>query len=195
MMFLFSIGLDLFSAGLILVPLYLLLNRFFFHRLNKSAAYCIFSFYLVAVYHLVGMPCITYIRPDLNLNLIPFADMMTDLRSTLLNVALFVPLGLMLPLIWEKFRAWKSTVLFGFGLSLAIELLQCLTLRATDINDLITNTLGTCLGFLMAKALMGKFPALETKSGEVYAVCAAVFAVMFFIEPFLFTFFWNLILH
>lgn len=200
MMLIFSLGLDLFSAGLILVPLYLLLDRVRFHNLRKTASYCIFSFYLVAVYALVGMPCITYISPDLNLNLIPFLDMVGDLRSTLLNVVLFVPLGLMLPLIWEKYRTGKNAVLFGLGMSLAIELLQILTLRATDINDLITNTLGTFLGFLIAKVLMGKFPALrelikEWEAWEVYAVCAAVFAIMFLIEPFIFTFFWDLILH
>lgn len=194
-MFLFSIALDLFSAGLILIPLYLLLNRISFHDLNKSAAYCIFSFYLVAVYSLVGMPCITYINPGLNLNLIPFVDMLAGLRSTALNVVLFVPLGLMLPLIWEKYRTGKNAVLFGFGMSLTIELLQMLTLRATDVNDLITNTFGTFLGFLLAKMLRRKLSIGETKSGDVYAVCAAVFVIMFFIEPFIFTFFWNLILH
>ena len=194
-MFLFSLALDLFSAGLILVPLYLLLNRVCFHNLTKSALYCIFSLYLVTVYHLVGMPCITYIRPELNLNLIPFVDMIGDPRSTLLNVALFVPLGVLLPLIWAQFRNAKNTVLFGFGMSLAIELLQMLTLRATDINDLITNTLGTFLGFLLAKPVMEKFPVMESKPGEVYAVCAGVFAIMFFPEPFIFTFFWNLIIH
>jgi len=194
MMLMFSLGLDLFSAALILIPLYLLLNRIFFHNLTKATCCCLFSLYLVAVYALVGMPCITYVRPDVNLNLIPFLDMIGDLRSTLLNVALFVPLGLLLPLFWEKYRTGKDTVLFGFGMSLAIELLQMLTHRATDVNDLITNTLGTFLGYLIAKALIRKFPlfwkSVSTwRSGEVYLVCAIVFAVMFFVEPFIFTFF------
>ena len=194
-MFLFSLALDLFSAGLILIPAYLLLDRFYLRSLNKAAACCIFSFYLVAVYHLVGMPCVTYINPGVNLNLIPFADMLESPRNTLLNVALFLPLGVLLPLIWEQFRTAKSTVLFGFGMSLAIELLQILTLRATDVNDLITNTLGAFLGFLLAKPVMDKFPAAPAKPGEPYAVCAGVFLIMFFLEPFIFTFFWNLILH
>lgn len=194
-MFLFSLALDLVSAGLILIPAYLVLNRVYFRSLNKAAACCIFSFYLVAVYHLVGMPCVTYINPGVNLNLIPFADMLASPQNTLLNVALFLPLGFLLPLIWEQFRNIKHTVLFGFGMSLTIELLQMLTLRATDINDLITNTLGAYLGFLMVKPVMGRFPAAASKPSEVYAVCAGVFAIMFFIDPFIFTFFWNLILH
>lgn len=194
-MLLFSLALDFVSAGLILVPAYLVLNRIRLHSLNRAAAYCVFSFYLVAVYALVGMPCITYIRPGLNLNLIPFAGMIDGLKSTLLNVALFIPLGLLLPLIWNEYRSCRRTVLFGFGMSLAIELLQMLTLRATDINDLMTNTFGTFLGFLLAKLLPGKLPVGETHSADVFAVCAGVFLIMFFIEPFLFTFFWNLIFH
>lgn len=197
-MLLFSLGLDLFCAGLILIPVYLLLNRVRFHDLTKSTLYCIFSLYLVAVYHLVGLPCITYINPGLNLNLIPFADMLASPRNTLLNVALFLPLGLLLPLIWEHFRTTKNTVLFGFGMTLTIELLQILVGRATDINDLITNTLGAFLGFLLWK-LLSRFvsggPGGYGNHREVYAGCGIVFAVMFFIDPFVFTFFWDLILH
>lgn len=197
-MLLFSLGLDLFSAGLILVPLYLVLNRMYIHNLTKAAGLCIFSFYLVAVYHLVGLPCITYINPGLNLNLIPFADILAYPGNALLNVALFLPLGLLLPMLWEPFRNGKRTALFGFGMSLAIELLQILVGRATDINDLITNTLGAFLGFGMWKLLSPT--ALSRLGGyedhrEVYGVCGIVFAVMFFVDPFLFTFFWNLILH
>lgn len=194
-MLLFSLGLDLFSAGLILVPAYLVLNRFYIHNLTKAALYCVFSIYLVAVYHLVGMPCITYINPGMNLNLIPFADMLASPKNTLLNVALFLPLGILLPLIWEQFRKKKSTVLFGLGMSLATELLQILVGRATDINDLITNTLGAFLGFLLVKPVTNKLHPVDALPGEVYAVCAGVFAVMFFIDPFIFTFFWNLIFH
>ena len=197
-MLLFSLGLDLFSAGLILVPLYLVLNRMYIHNLTKAAGLCIFSFYLVAVYHLVGLPCITYINPGLNLNLIPFADILAYPGNALLNVALFLPLGLLLPMLWEPFRNGKRTALFGFGMSLAIELLQILVGRATDINDLITNTLGAFLGFGMWKLLSST--ALSRLGGyedhrEVYGVCSIVFSVMFFTEPFIFTFFWNLILH
>lgn len=198
MMFLFSLALDLFSAGLILVPLYLVLNRVYIHDLTKAAGYCIFSFYLVAVYHLVGMPCITYVNPGLNLNLIPFADMLAYPGNAMLNVALFLPLGILLPLIWNHFRSVRATVLFGFGMTLSIELLQILVGRATDINDLITNTTGAFLGFLLWKLLsstpLARLGGYENHR-EVYGICGIVFAVMFFAEPFLFTFFWDLILY
>jgi len=194
-MLLFSLGLDLFCAGLILIPVHLLLNRLCFHDLTKSALYCIFSLYLVAVYHLVGLPCITYINPGLNLTLIPFLDMIAAPRATVLNVALFLPLGFLLPLLWKKFRTMKNTLLFGFGMSLTIELLQILVARATDINDLITNTLGTALGFALWKLAPAMPLGGYRNHREVYGLCGIVFGVMFLIDPFVFTFFWDLLLH
>ena len=193
-MFLFSLGLDLFSAGLVLIPVFLVLNRLCIRDRKKCAGALVFSFYLVAVYHLVGLPCITYINPGLNLNLIPFAEILTYPGNALLNVALFLPLGFLLPLLWTHFRAIKNTVRFGFGLSLTIELLQILVGRATDINDLITNTLGAFLGFLLAKPLLKSIPGGKNHR-QVYGVCGIVLFVMFFIDPYIFTFFWDLLLH
>ncbi len=79
--------------------------------------------------------------------LVPFADMIQGPVDTALNVVLFVPLGFFLPWLWRTFDGLKQTALMGFLLSLGIELLQVFGLGITDINDLITNTLGTILGY------------------------------------------------
>lgn len=44
-------------------------------------------------------------------------------------------------------------VLIGFLISLSVEIVQMFGCGATDINDLITNTVGACLGFCVYKAL------------------------------------------
>ena len=188
--------LEIIAAALFLIPIYLVLNRMWFRSLKKTFAYCIFSFYLVAVYSLVGMPCITYVRLDLGGNLMPIVGLIGDLKNSVLNVLLFVPLGFLLPLLWEKFRTWKQTVLFGFGLSLAIELLQIFTMRATDVNDLITNVCGTVLGYGMAEFLFRKVPAVQNilkfeKGNEVYLICGIVLVVMFFFQPFPAAYLWE----
>ena len=65
-----------------------------------------------------------------------------------MNIVLFMPLGFFCPLISKRYRRVKNTVFTGFGLSLTIELAQLFTMyRATDIDDLITNTAGTLLGY------------------------------------------------
>lgn len=188
--------LEILAAALFLLPLYCILNKVRFHSIRKTAAYCLFSFYLVAVYSLAGMPCITYIHPDFNRNLIPFAGMLRDLKNSILNVALFVPLGLLLPCLWARFRKFGRTLLFGFGLSLAVELGQLLTRRATDVNDLITNVLGTAVGFGLYRLLRRSFPGLETlgepqEPRDTALICLWVLGVMFFLQPFPAAWLWD----
>ena len=66
------------------------------------------------------------------------------------NIALFFPLGILLPLIWRRLR-FRRAILIALGLSLSIELVQYLSsawgsYRAVDINDVILNVLGACFG-------------------------------------------------
>ena len=153
--------------------------------------YGLFCLYLSAVFSLVGIPNVLYVRPEINLNLIPLLGIIDDLSNSLLNVLLFIPLGLFLPVIWLRYRTVKSTVVFGIGLSLVIELLQMLTFRATDVNDLITNTAGTAIGFLLAQPIICKLPAVEQGKREAYVLMAVSFGVMFFLHPFLSPVIWN----
>lgn len=192
MMFqLYYTALEAGLAALVLIPILLILNKIRFHNLKTTVFYFLFAVYLTGVYAVVGLPNITYIRFELNLNLIPFADMLSDLSGTLLNVVLFVPLGLSLPVLWPKFQNLWKTVLFGFCFSLVIELLQVFTFRATDINDLITNTLGTFAGYWAGLMIGRLFPRLKCSGREsdlpLLAGCSA--AVMFFLQPLI----WKLI--
>lgn len=188
-------AVDMLPAALILIPVFRLLNRTFFHNSRKCILYYLFACYLSVVYVLVGLPNVTYIRAELNLNLIPFAGILADWKNSILNILLFVPLGIMLPLLWDNFRNPLKTVLFGFAMSLAIELLQILTFRATDINDLITNTLGTYIGYLASTVFRRKYPFPgENKSIELCIVMVTVLITMFFAYPFVSAALWDLIL-
>jgi glycopeptide antibiotics resistance protein len=66
------------------------------------------------------------------------------------NVALFLPLGFLLPLLAPRLDRPGRTVTAGFLLSAAIELSQVAFpgVRRADVNDVLMNTLGTALGFL-----------------------------------------------
>lgn len=193
-------AMDVIPAAVVLVPVFLILYATVYRRnLRKSILYCLFSLYLAAVFSLVGIPNVTYIRMGFNLNLIPLLGMADDITNSALNVLLFIPLGFQLPVLWRKFRVMRSTVLFGLGMSLTIELLQMLTYRATDINDLITNGFGTLLGYLLAAGLIKRSPRVrdavnEKKTGELYGVWAITFGVMFFLHPFLSSAIWDRVL-
>lgn len=77
------------------------------------------------------------------------------------NFLLFVPLGILLPLIWVRLRFARG-MLIAIALSLSIELLQYFSsawgsYRAADVNDFILNVLGACLGLaLMALLRLGQ---------------------------------------
>jgi glycopeptide antibiotics resistance protein len=66
------------------------------------------------------------------------------------NLALFLPLGFLLPLLAPRLDRFWRTVGIGFALSAAIELSQVAFpgVRRADVNDVALNTLGAALGFL-----------------------------------------------
>lgn len=71
------------------------------------------------------------------------------------NIAMFVPIGLFLPMLSPKCTLSK-TLLAGLGISLLIELCQIPLGRGVDIDDLWLNTLGTAAGyalFLLARRI------------------------------------------
>lgn len=191
----FGMCLEAGIAAVILIPVFWILNRYCFQNFRRSVCYLFLSVYLAAVDAVVGLPCLLYIRFDRNINLTPFAYMFSDYRNSLLNVLLFVPLGFLLPVLWKRFRPVWLTTLFGLGFSLSIELLQLFTLRATDVNDLMTNTAGTILGWCLGRVTLRLFPSIRPgwKTKELVIIFAATFAVMFFAQPFLAEIVWKLI--
>ena len=65
----------------------------------------------------------------------------------LANIALFVPFGILVSLLWPRRPAW-AVIALGLATSIAIELAQLLFLphRVSDVRDLVANTLGTAVG-------------------------------------------------
>ena len=86
------------------------------------------------------------------INFVPFADGLS--LSFILNIFLLMPLGFLCPFISRTWEHAGNTVLLGLSLSLLIEVSQLFTLyRATDIDDLLTNTLGAFIGWLCFRLL------------------------------------------
>lgn len=82
------------------------------------------------------------------------------------NVALFVPLGLALPFVCKKISLLKATII-GFSGSFLIELLQCfIDNRDSSIDDLICNTLGAVVGYLLYLLIKRLFPKFTEKGKE-----------------------------
>lgn len=183
-------GLTVISASVLLVPIYYGIYMLKVRNIWRILLYFLFSLYLCVVYWLTGPPDITYFRWDPSISLIPFRDMFGDIRSTVLNIAMFLPLGIGLPLIWKKYGRFSRTVIFGLLTSLGIEVAQLFTYRATDINDLITNVAGSALGYLVYKVVFRKVHPLEKDHAPLLLTISC--AVMFFAEPFVYMVFYRL---
>ncbi|WP_433369841.1 VanZ family protein [Actinoplanes sp. CA-142083] len=83
------------------------------------------------------------------LQLTPFA---VDAPSFLLNVVMFVPFGMLLPLCLPRVGSFWRILACSFAASLGIEVAQ-LTIdlmvhghRTADVNDLVANVVGGVLG-------------------------------------------------
>lgn len=85
--------------------------------------------------------------------MIPFDDFLLGrpnaARELVLNFIMLMPLGFMIPWVYEK--NFVNSLFTVYLTSLAIELLQPLlsSHRASDITDLIVNTLGGLVGILI----------------------------------------------
>ena len=75
------------------------------------------------------------------------------LHEIILNVALFVPLGFLWGIQsskWPKRWQWLSAMILGISLSVVIELLQyCFKKGCVEVDDVIHNTLGCLVGFVL----------------------------------------------
>ena len=73
------------------------------------------------------------------------------------NVMLFFPLGILLPLVWTRLRFWRGLQI-AIAISVSIELVQYLSRtwginRTADVNDVVLNVLGACLGLALMSLL------------------------------------------
>ncbi len=96
--------------------------------------------------------------PSNMINLIPFtflADRYDGWRMNIIgNVAMFIPVGIVLPICFKKLNSISKTIIVGAGFTLFIELTQLLCYeRHTDIDDLILNTLGVAIGACIVFAI------------------------------------------
>lgn len=87
-----------------------------------------------------------------SLNLIPFNDIIQGYYNSLDvwgNVILFVPLGIYFGLLFKGSKTYKS-IIYMAGISFFFELFQYIcAIGASDVTDIITNTLGGVMGILV----------------------------------------------
>ncbi|WP_263706489.1 VanZ family protein [Shouchella tritolerans] len=171
--------------------------------------YGLFALYLVFLFRITLFKQVSLYNffaaigaSERTINVIPFASILdmvkTDLstmrimENVLGNIGIFIPLGLLLPVIIK--REGRNILFSGILLSAFIEMSQLLFgLGSTDIDDLILNTCGTIIGYWFFKiikkkaassfSLLASMVALTMVSGTI------VLSILFVTHTDLFTLF------
>lgn len=123
-----------------------------------------------------------------SINLIPFAGSVivngkADVSEILLNIAVFIPFGVYFSMLDEKI-SFLMKVLPIFAVSLMYEVVQyCFAIGASDITDLLGNTLGGIAGiglFAVCSKILGKKTVriLNILASAGTAVVAAFLALL-----------------
>ena len=68
------------------------------------------------------------------------------------NIAFFIPFGFLGAVLYPKLRTWRLMPLVVLGMSFFLEFMQwAFQTGVSDVDDLILNTLGGCIGFWLWK--------------------------------------------
>lgn len=118
-------------------------------QLNKGAAALFVTYFLAVLFITLLSRQGTHNTSVITEFVLPQALRDPDrMRHILQNVALFAPLGVLLPAMHRRLRGWYWVLLCGMGLSTMIETIQLLAAAGQcDVNDIAANTLGALLGY------------------------------------------------
>jgi glycopeptide antibiotics resistance protein len=88
-----------------------------------------------------------------HVNLVPWQVFkiykLTD-KQVVGNFVMLLPLGIYLPLMYNRIKGFFPVVLISMLVSIAIELMQLATsYRSTDVDDVILNTSGAVVGYIL----------------------------------------------
>ncbi len=135
---------------------YLLFFTIFYIYLYKVLDYTLLQFQsLLLLQHFLPTLILEGVEAGGAVNLVPLTTLTRgDVNTSLLNILLMIPFGFGLPFITNF--GMKQVVVAGLLLSIVIELLQLVTglmadttFRIADINDVIFNTMGVAVGYLL----------------------------------------------
>lgn len=85
------------------------------------------------------------------------------------NIVLFIPIGFMLPLLWQRWQKGWKMLLVAVLLPVGIEGLQIFLPRTVDVDDVILNAAGILAGWglcLLCRRLWPRLAGLSVPAGR-----------------------------
>ena len=77
------------------------------------------------------------------------------------NVLMFVPWGFGLPLLWKKFQSVWAVMAASLLITVFIETWQLFIGRSVDVDDIILNFFGGCIGGVLYSLTRKLAPDIE----------------------------------
>ncbi|MCL2298896.1 MAG: VanZ family protein [Firmicutes bacterium] len=168
---------NIFAYCALCAPVYILLRWLYCRKKRSSCGFggellrFGFVMYLVALLSMTVVPDWSFTQYEGQklgieiywrtgqIQLVPFRTVLMYLRDNvgrfkalvnlLGNVVLFMPIGFLPPLLWQKWRLFRNMILLSVAFPLFIEIEQHFIGRSSDIDDLLLNTLGILLGYVL----------------------------------------------
>ncbi len=140
---------------------YLMFFAIFYIYIVTVLDYTLFQYQsLLLLKHFVPGLILNGVTAGESMQIIPLITLTVyDVKTSLLNILLMIPFGFGLPFI--TYYRMKKVVFTGVFFSVAIELAQFLTgfmakmtFRVADINDVIFNTIGVVIGYILFVGFM-----------------------------------------
>lgn len=161
-------------------------------RIQKVVLYGVFFCYILLLFKILFLSRVSLVELfsgqwtiNRSINLIPFYSIMEYMSSgseivkrfsfanVVGNIVIFIPLGVYFPL-FKKDKRVMINLLYIFIVSLFVEVVQgLLGIGASDIDDIILNCSGGCIGILCYKFL-SFISRDEKKASTVIAILSAI---------------------
>lgn len=95
------------------------------------------------------------------INLVPFQTIKHDViyapYNLLANIILFIPMGVLIPIIFPSFKSLFKTLSLCSAIIFLIEIIQRVTfLGSFDVDDIFLNLLGSLIGYILLKLLVSR---------------------------------------
>ena len=163
MRYILSFIYDMFPYILISIPIIIIVRFIIYKKENKFNLKREILLFIFIIY-MVGLLSQTLKTGNKHeINIIPFKIIYDSYKelldgniyylliSFLANIIIFIPIGILLPILYNLKD--KHIILIGFCISLFIEIIQFFLNRTTDIDDLILNTFGVVIGLIISKKI------------------------------------------
>lgn len=145
----------------------------------------LFIIYMMALFWIIVFKFNVPLPPLINMrsiNLIPFSEPLIlngkiAFSEIIMNVVIFVPLGIYAGILFKRWIIGKKLLLF-FLISLICEVFQfILNVGASDITDIINNTLGGIIGLIIYKGIEKVFKN-SIKAQEFINIIATIGTIL-----------------